>query len=110
MKLTIANQLWGDFPCCVAGRLVVAGACGTVIPGGGTGYDCREKRLVGCCAAVSTITGAAAGAGCDDRRWIQVFLQWLAAVTTELVGIRVFCTAFTAEYTIPLFSAYPVLM
>jgi len=26
----------------------VAGACGTVIPGDGTGYDCREKRLVGC--------------------------------------------------------------
>jgi hypothetical protein len=45
----------------VAGVVVVAGACGTAIPGGGTGYDCRETGLVGCCAACGAGTGAAAG-------------------------------------------------
>src|SRR5512139_2125881 len=59
---------------------VVAGAWGTVVPGGGTGNDCGDPGLGGCCAAGCSDCEAAAGAGKVSadafRFFFKGFPQW----------------------------------
>jgi hypothetical protein len=88
----------------------VAGSCGTVVPGGGTGYDCWEKGFIGCCAAGCSGTRAAAAAGKVAADAFRFFFNGLPQFIQKRLVSGFFVPHSPQNIKISLFSAYPVLI